>query len=224
MDSGDLRFRRADGSLAEPSISMDPIAIDDPEHIDFDAFLENRDADGFNLDASQASNGNFNGLSPDGKLDLGLKQTDQPTESSSAGTDMSFASEIDVSDDLENFDFDAFLENGDADDFNNIDTSLASNGNFDGLEASTSNLNHQVSGTLYSDKNPDTKHPGLQVDPASGLASIAPAAPTNRNVGISSYWSIQESQHFEALVQRYGRDWEAIAKKMPAKIENTVNL
>ena len=46
--------------------------------------------------------------------------------------DMSFASEMDTGDVLEQFDFDAFLENGDGGEFN-IE-SLAY-GNFDGLEA-----------------------------------------------------------------------------------------
>ena len=50
---------------------------------------------------------------------------------------MSFASDIDAGDVLEQFDFDAFLENGDAVADFNIDASLASYGNFDGLEAST---------------------------------------------------------------------------------------
>ena len=52
---------------------------------------------------------------------------------------MSFASDIDAGDVLEQFDFDAFLENGDADGFN-IDASLASYGNFDGLEAGTGDV------------------------------------------------------------------------------------
>ena len=76
-----------------------------------------------------------------------LTQKDQPIESfqpdamflSNGGMDMSFASDIDAGDVLEQFDFDAFLENGDAEGFN-IDRSLAAYANFDGLEASTGDL------------------------------------------------------------------------------------
>ena len=47
-------------------------------------------------------------------------------------------------------------------------------------------------------------------------------APAGRNVGTSSYWSVQEQKEFDALVRLYGRDWEAIGILMSSKTETMV--
>ena len=67
-----------------------------------------------------------------------------------------------------------------------------------------------------------------QAKPGAATQPIpAPAAKQNqggRAAGTTSYWSVQEQQDFEALVKHYGRDWEAIARELPAKTETMVSF
>ena len=79
-----------------------------------------------------------------------------------------------------------------------------------------------------SQQAPSASH----VQPSLSQGAIPPPIATlstklpqvGRPTGTSSYWSVQEQQDFENLLRHYGRNWEAVAREMPAKTETMVSL